>query len=169
MVAGIRVAGLWWCTLVSPSVWAQYLRGLWAELQGAGAWDQGQSGIQFSLSLATFVGLSGQLVHSRKWTPTSSESWEVGRTLWSVWSLGTSQVIQWLRIHLPMQGTQVWSLVQEDSTCLGTAKAMWHGYWSLCLAYEKRCSGRVCEHLCAQSKPPWDHWPGSPFSLILMA
>ena len=26
-------------------------------------------------------------------------------------------VIQWIRIRLPMQGTQVWYLVQEDSTC----------------------------------------------------
>ena len=33
-------------------------------------------------------------------------------------SLGrrTSLVVQWLRIHLPMQGTRVQSLVQEDPT-----------------------------------------------------
>ena len=31
---------------------------------------------------------------------------------------GTSLVAQWLRIHLPMQGTQVQCLVQEDPTCL---------------------------------------------------
>ena len=30
---------------------------------------------------------------------------------------GTSLVAQWLRIRLPMQGTQVQSLVQEDPTC----------------------------------------------------
>ena len=30
---------------------------------------------------------------------------------------GTSLVAQWLRIHLPMQGTQVQSLVREDPTC----------------------------------------------------
>ena len=29
----------------------------------------------------------------------------------------TSLVVQWLKIHLPMQGTQVWSLAQEDPTC----------------------------------------------------
>ena len=28
-----------------------------------------------------------------------------------------SQVIQWLRICLPMEGTWIWSLVQEDLTC----------------------------------------------------
>ena len=30
---------------------------------------------------------------------------------------GTSLVAQWLRIHLPMQGTWVQALVQEDPTC----------------------------------------------------
>ena len=31
--------------------------------------------------------------------------------------LGTSLVVQQLRILLPMEGTQVWPLVREDSTC----------------------------------------------------
>ena len=31
---------------------------------------------------------------------------------------GTSLVVKWLRIHLPMQGTPVRSLVQEDSKIL---------------------------------------------------
>ena len=35
---------------------------------------------------------------------------------------GTSLVVQWLRIHLPMQGTRVWSLVREDSTWRGATK-----------------------------------------------
>ena len=30
-----------------------------------------------------------------------------------------SLLVQWLRIHLAMQGTQVPSLVQEDPTCVG--------------------------------------------------
>ena len=42
---------------------------------------------------------------------------------------GTSLVVQWLRICLPMQATLVWSLVQEDSTCLGATKLMCHNYW----------------------------------------
>ena len=37
---------------------------------------------------------------------------------------GTSLVVQWLRIHQPMQGTQVQSLVREDSTCHGAAKLL---------------------------------------------
>ena len=41
---------------------------------------------------------------------------------------GTSLVAQWLRIHLPMQGTWVQALVQEDPTCRGATKPMRHNY-----------------------------------------
>ena len=37
-------------------------------------------------------------------------------------------VAQWLRIHLPMQETQVRSLVREDSTCRRATKPMCHSY-----------------------------------------
>ena len=37
-------------------------------------------------------------------------------------SYGTSLVAQWIGIHLPMQGTGVQSLIQEDSTCLEAAE-----------------------------------------------
>ena len=47
--------------------------------------------------------------------------------------LGTSLVAQWLRIRLPMQGTQVRSLVQEDPTCHGATKPMHHNYWACAL------------------------------------
>ena len=40
---------------------------------------------------------------------------------------------QWLRIHLPMQGTQVWSLVWEDPTCCRAPKPMCHNYWACAL------------------------------------
>ena len=43
-------------------------------------------------------------------------------------TLWTSLVVQWLRIHLPMQGTQVQSLVWEDSTCRGTTKPVCYNY-----------------------------------------
>ena len=39
---------------------------------------------------------------------------------------GTSLVVQWLRIRLPMQGTQVRSLVREDPTCRGATKLVHH-------------------------------------------
>ena len=41
---------------------------------------------------------------------------------------GTSLVAQWIRIHLPVQETQVRSLLQEDSTCCRATKPMHHNY-----------------------------------------
>ena len=46
---------------------------------------------------------------------------------------GTSLVAQWLRILLPMQGTWVRSLVQEDPTCCGATKPVSHNYWACTL------------------------------------
>ena len=43
---------------------------------------------------------------------------------------GTSLVVHWLGICLPMQGTWVWSLIWEDSTCWGAAEPMCHNYWA---------------------------------------
>ena len=42
--------------------------------------------------------------------------------------LGTSLVVQCLRIRLPLQGTQVQSLVWEDSTRRGATKPVRHNY-----------------------------------------
>ena len=39
-----------------------------------------------------------------------------------------SLVAQWLRIRLPMQGTRVPALVQEDPTCRGATKPVRHNY-----------------------------------------
>ena len=41
---------------------------------------------------------------------------------------GTSLVVPWLWVHLPMQGIQVLPLAWEDSTCLGATKRMLHNY-----------------------------------------
>ena len=43
-------------------------------------------------------------------------------------ALRASLVAHWLRIHLPMQGTRVRALVQEDPTCLGATKPVQHNY-----------------------------------------
>ena len=43
---------------------------------------------------------------------------------------GTSLVVQWVRIHLPMRGTWVHSLVQEDPVCHGATKPRSHSYWA---------------------------------------
>ena len=47
--------------------------------------------------------------------------------------VGTSLVVQWLRIHLPMQGTRVRALVWEDPTCRGATKPGRHKYWACAL------------------------------------
>ena len=60
---------------------------------------------------------------------TFATMWE---TLFKI-NFRTSQVAQWIRIHLPVLGPQVQSLVQEDSTCPGTAKSMCHNHWSCAL------------------------------------
>ena len=47
--------------------------------------------------------------------------------------LRTYLVVQWLRIHLPMQGTQVRALVWEDPTCRRATKPVCHNYWACAL------------------------------------
>ena len=44
-----------------------------------------------------------------------------------------SLVAQWLRICLPMQGTQVQALAREDPTCRGAMKPVRHNYWTCAL------------------------------------
>ena len=39
-------------------------------------------------------------------------------------------MVQWLRIHLPRQGTQVQSLVQEDPTRCKATKPTHQDYWN---------------------------------------
>ena len=42
----------------------------------------------------------------------------------------TSEVVQWLRVHLLMQGTWVQPLVREDPVCLGVTNPRCHNYWA---------------------------------------
>ena len=67
-----------------------------------------------------------------------SMSWRIQCITLQEWA---SLVVQQLRICLPMQGTQVWSLVLEDSICLSTTKPVFNNYvpqllkhWSPCTA-----------------------------------
>ena len=39
-------------------------------------------------------------------------------------------MIQWLRIHLPLQGTWTQSLVREDAMCRGATKRVHHKCWA---------------------------------------
>ena len=41
---------------------------------------------------------------------------------------GASLVVQWLRIRLPMQGTQVQALAREDPTYHGATNPLSHNY-----------------------------------------
>ena len=59
--------------------------------------------------------------------------------------MGTSLVVQWLRVHLPMQGTQVPTLVWEDPTCREATKPVHHNYWA--------CALEPVSHNC------WAHVP----------
>ena len=47
--------------------------------------------------------------------------------------MGASLVVRWLRIRLPMQGTQVQALVRENPTCRGATKPMCRNYWACAL------------------------------------
>ena len=49
------------------------------------------------------------------------------------WKKRTSLVAQWEGICLPIQETQVWSLVREDPTCLAATKLTHHNYWACAL------------------------------------
>ena len=42
-----------------------------------------------------------------------------------------SLVVQWNQV--PIQGTQVQYPVQEDLTCYGTTKPVYHNYWACAL------------------------------------
>ena len=42
----------------------------------------------------------------------------------TIWASKESLVVHWLRILLPMQGIQAWSLFQEDSTCQGATNPL---------------------------------------------
>ena len=44
-----------------------------------------------------------------------------------------SLVAQWLRIHLPIQGTRVQALVREDPTCHKASKPVRYNYWPCAL------------------------------------
>ena len=62
--------------------------------------------------------------------------------------------VQWLRICLPVQGTWIWSLVQEDPTYSGAAKPMHHNsprVWCLCSQTEATPVRNLCT--TAKSSP----------------
>ena len=59
---------------------------------------------------------------------------------------------QWLRIHLPMQGTWVQALVWEDPTCRRATKPRVPQLLSLCATTTESRMPRACA--LQQEKPP---------------
>ena len=57
------------------------------------------------------------------------ESLSLGLSLSFKLAGGTSLVVQWLRINLLMQGSQVPSLAREYSICCKATKPVCHSYW----------------------------------------
>ena len=63
------------------------------------------------------------------------------------------RMVPWLRIYLSMQGTPVWSLVQEDPKYYRATKLRHHNYWACIQQLLKAVHPRAC---APQEKPP--HW-----------
>ena len=64
----------------------------------------------------------------------------------------TSLVVQWLRICLPMQGTEVRSLVWDNSTCCKATRPVRHNSWAQIPQLLKLTSPRA--YALQQEKPP---------------
>ena len=89
----------------------------------------------------TWLFLATLFVTSQNWKqPKSLSVGECSNKQWCIhnieycseikWMIWASLVAQCLRIHLPMQGTRVRSLVLEDPTCRGATKPVGHNYWA---------------------------------------
>ena len=66
---------------------------------------------------------------------------------------------QWLKILLPIQGTRIQALVQEDPTCRGATKPMHHNYWACALEPQATTTEARVPRARApqQEKPPqWE-------------
>ena len=74
------------------------------------------------------------------------------------YTTGTSLVAQWLRICMPMPGTGVQSLVQEDSTCHGATKAVCYNFWRQHtlepVLHNKRSHHNGSPHTASKEWPP---------------
>ena len=77
--------------------------------------------------------------------PTQEHPHLLGHNALEKEDIWTSLVVQWIRIHLPKQGTRGWSLIQEDSTHRGATKP--HIYWAHTWAREPQLLTRVLQPL----------------------
>ena len=58
--------------------------------------------------------------------------------------VATSLGVQWLRMHLPIQGTRVWFLAQEDPTGCRATKPVHRNYWTHELQILSLCTYSPC-------------------------
>ena len=102
----------------------------WDRLKAGGEGDdRGQDGWMATPTRWTWV-----WVNSGSWWWTGKpvkESDTTERLNWTEVSPRTSLLAQWIRSCLPMQGTWVQFLVQEDPTCLRATKPVWNNYGAL--------------------------------------
>ena len=115
-----RKMGTWPNCTVSNNLWPVWSSVNWSSSNGFFSWELGVRGTGNSwLERVTRT--------RRLWV----------KVIWGtrirVSRAVTSLVVQWLRIRLPMQGTQVRALVREDSTCRGATKPVHHNYWACAL------------------------------------
>ena len=65
----------------------------------------------------------------------------------------------WLsgRVCLPVQGTWVWALIQEDPTCRGATKSVHHNHWACALESGSRNYAahalQLLEPVCLEPRP----------------
>ena len=76
---------------------------------------------------------SKQIILKNNW-PTYFEKYQYQASL----------MVQWLKIHLPIPGTWVLSLLQDNPTCHVAAKLECHNSWSLC-----------AQGLCSTTREAW--------------
>ena len=96
------------------------------------------SGVPLINSSSSYL-LSGNHISGILWKSFTFVAEEVVTTQHLIWSTFSSFLIikqtqnslvaQGLKTHLPVQGTCVRSLVQEDATCCGATKPVHHNYW----------------------------------------
>ena len=77
-------------------------------------------------------------------------------------------MVQWVRIYLAMQGTQVRSMIQEDPTCLGGLKPKQNNYWDPAPEPESHNYGahtlQLLKPMCLEDQALQAHVPGGPSS-----
>ena len=114
---GRRGSGLQWFWVGTQCVY------LWGFLSGKLLWQEGCLGKDATIFLL-FGG------HSMDILPVAGKMAERRSSQILRCRYWASLVAQWLRIHLPMQGTQVRALAREYPTCRRATKPVHHNYWA---------------------------------------